>query len=63
MGNLFGVGGDAEANINVRAATLHVVGDLVQSIGVIIASAIIWCASQHLTTSDLKPGHTSKEPI
>jgi len=35
-------GGGASQNINVRAATLHVLGDLLQSIGVIIASAVIW---------------------
>ncbi len=44
-----GAGGDAAAamsaeaeNINVRAAYIHVLGDLVQSIGVLIASVIIW---------------------
>lgn len=38
-------GGEAsteEDNINVRAAFIHVVGDLVQSIGVMIAAGIIW---------------------
>ena len=29
-------------NINVRAAFIHVIGDLVQSIGVVIAGYIIW---------------------
>jgi len=33
--------GDHE-NLNVRAAFIHVVGDLVQSVGVMIASVIIW---------------------
>lgn len=31
-----------EENINVRAAYLHALGDFVQSIGVMIAGAIIW---------------------
>jgi len=31
-----------EENINVRAAFIHVVGDLVQSIGVMIAAIVIW---------------------
>jgi hypothetical protein len=43
-----GVGGGGERaeidNINVRAAALHVVGDLVQSVGVIVASVVVWCA-------------------
>ena len=29
-------------NINVRAAFIHTIGDLVQSIGVIVAGYIIW---------------------
>jgi hypothetical protein len=33
---------EEEENLNVRAAFIHVVGDLVQSIGVMIAAAIIW---------------------
>ena len=38
---------DPEAEIesmNLRAAYIHAVGDLLQNIGVMIASAIIWCA-------------------
>lgn len=31
-----------EKNINVRAAFIHVLGDLVQSLGVLIAAVIIW---------------------
>jgi zinc transporter 2 len=30
-------------NVNVRAALLHVIGDLIQSIGVIIAAIIVYC--------------------
>ena len=29
-------------NINVRAAFIHVIGDLIQSIGVVIAGYVIW---------------------
>ena len=29
-------------NINVHAAFIHVIGDLIQSIGVVIAGYIIW---------------------
>jgi zinc transporter 2 len=35
-------GGHSHDNMNVRAAVIHVLGDLLQSIGVMIASAIIW---------------------
>ena len=31
-----------EQNINVRAAFIHVIGDLFQSVGVVIAGYIIW---------------------
>lgn len=31
-----------EDNINMRGAVIHALGDLVQSVGVVIASAIIW---------------------
>uniref|UniRef100_A0A7S0BSU3 Cation efflux protein cytoplasmic domain-containing protein n=1 Tax=Rhodosorus marinus TaxID=101924 RepID=A0A7S0BSU3_9RHOD len=34
--------GENFANVNVRAAYVHVLGDLVQNIGVMIAAAIIW---------------------
>ena len=33
---------DAEKNLNVRAAFIHMMGDLIQSIGVIIAGLIIY---------------------
>ena len=33
---------ESSENINVRAAFLHVIGDLIQSIGVVIAGYIIW---------------------
>ena len=32
----------SEENINVRAAFIHVIGDLLQSVGVVIAGYIIW---------------------
>lgn len=31
-----------DIDINLRAAFIHVIGDLVQSVGVLIASAFIW---------------------
>jgi zinc transporter 2 len=31
-----------EENYNVRAAMIHVIGDLIQSIGVLIASILIY---------------------
>jgi solute carrier family 30 (zinc transporter), member 2 len=31
-----------EENINIRAAVVHVIGDMIQSIGVIIAAALIY---------------------
>lgn len=34
--------GTSAGNINVRGAYLHVLGDLIQSIGVMVAGAIIW---------------------
>ena len=33
---------NSPVNINVRAAYIHVIGDLIQSIGVVIAGYIIW---------------------
>ena len=33
---------ESSENINVRAAFVHVIGDLIQSIGVVIAGYIIW---------------------
>eukprot|EP00128_Syssomonas_multiformis_P009433 Colp12_sorted_trinity150504_noHs@6804 len=44
-------GGDS--NINVRAAYIHVLGDLLQSVGVTIASIIIW----------VKPEYKIADPI
>ena len=34
--------GKEEENVNVRAAAIHIIGDLLQSIGVVIAGAIIF---------------------
>ena len=33
--------GDQNTNINVRAAMVHVIGDLIQSVGVLVAAIII----------------------
>lgn len=35
-------GARKEANINLKGAHLHVIGDLIQSIGVMIGGALIW---------------------
>ncbi|KAJ3615768.1 hypothetical protein Zmor_012315 [Zophobas morio] len=40
-------------NINVRAAYLHVLGDLIQSLGVLIASVVLW----------IRPEFTIVDPI
>lgn len=45
-GHSHGGGGDDHDNLNVRAAFIHVVGDLVQSIGVAIAAVIIWAVPE-----------------
>lgn len=34
-------GGKSEENINVRAAFIHVLGDLIQSLGVLVAAFLI----------------------
>eukprot|EP01134_Creolimax_fragrantissima_P001643 CFRG1643T1 len=34
--------GQEQENINVKAAYIHVLGDLVQSVGVVIAASLIW---------------------
>lgn len=36
-----GIGQSSPRNMNVRAALIHVIGDLVQSIGVLIAAVVI----------------------
>lgn len=40
--NINGDSRKSTEDINIRAALIHVIGDLVQSIGVLIASGIIW---------------------
>ena len=37
-----------EQNINLRAAYVHVIGDLIQSIGVMIASIIVWYKPEYV---------------
>lgn len=39
--NKKGVHSETQGNINVRAAVIHVLGDFIQSIGVLIAAIII----------------------
>lgn len=41
-GNTSNAGSSKAGNINVKGAWLHVLGDLIQSIGVMIGGAIIW---------------------
>ncbi len=36
------------SNINLRAAAIHVIGDFIQSLGVLIASLVIWFWVSHL---------------
>ena len=42
LGILERILGDPDANINVKAAMVHVLGDLIQSIGVLIATGVIY---------------------
>jgi len=35
-------GGHSHENLNISAAVIHVIGDMLQSVGVIIASALIY---------------------
>lgn len=35
--------GQSSANINVRAAYIHVLGDIIQSLGVLVAAVIVYC--------------------
>jgi len=42
LSSTIGVDKNAEENLNVRAAFIHMMGDLIQSIGVIIAGLIIY---------------------
>ena len=35
-------GGESAENINIRAAYIHALGDMAQSVGVVIAGAIVW---------------------
>ena len=45
--------GSGGLDLNVRAALIHVIGDIIQSIGVLIASIIIW----------IKPEYKIADPI
>ncbi len=44
---------ESEENINLRAAFIHVVGDLIQSVGVMVSGALIWA----------KPNWSLADPI
>jgi zinc transporter 2 len=39
-------------NLNVRASIIHILGDILQSIGVIIASILIWISPEKLKLAD-----------
>eukprot|EP00658_Telonema_sp_P-2_P000465 TRINITY_DN10181_c0_g1_i1.p1 TRINITY_DN10181_c0_g1~~TRINITY_DN10181_c0_g1_i1.p1 ORF type:complete len:394 (-),score=83.45 TRINITY_DN10181_c0_g1_i1:332-1513(-) len=54
--------GEGAKNINVEAAWVHVLGDLVQGVGVMIAAILIWWAPGMTTCSkyDLDCGHWMK---
>jgi len=45
-GHSHGGGGDHHENINVRSAFIHVLGDCLQSVGVIIAALFVWIGNQ-----------------
>lgn len=40
------------SNINVQAAFIHVIGDLCQSVGVLVAAFIIYFKVRHLTAEN-----------
>lgn len=43
--------GHSSANINVRAAYIHVLGDIIQSLGVLIAAVIVYFRVSNLRSS------------
>lgn len=52
--------GDSPKNINLHGAVLHVIGDLVQSIGVAVAGLVIWIKNVRLGLCCGKVGLTFK---
>lgn len=46
-------GRHTHGNQNLRGAILHVMGDLLQSLGVALAGLVIWCAPLHASTRRL----------
>ena len=50
-GHSHGAGGDTK-HINIRAAAIHVLGDLLQSIGVLISSVLIKCFGPEFKIAD-----------
>jgi zinc transporter 2 len=44
--------------MNIRAAMIHMIGDVVQSIGVVIAAIIIYCASDNPNVAYADPACT-----
>jgi zinc transporter 2 len=53
-----GHGDEEESNVNVRAMYIHIIGDLIQAIGVIIAGGLIWWKP-----FDVGTYHCEEEPI
>jgi len=47
---------DNEESIAVRAAMAHVIGDIVQSLGVCLASLLIWFGPKYLDIGEASPG-------
>jgi Co/Zn/Cd efflux system component len=41
-------GGVHPGNVNVRAALIHVLGDCIQSVGIIGAAVVVWVYSTHV---------------
>lgn len=53
--------GQNNANINVRAAYIHVLGDIIQSLGVLVAAIIVYIKVSNLRVNRYVSGSTSDE--
>jgi solute carrier family 30 (zinc transporter), member 2 len=42
-----------EENVNIRAAIIHIIGDIIQSVGVVIASLIIYFEPKYVVVDPL----------
>lgn len=52
-----------DRNINVRAAFIHVIGDLIQSVGVVIAGYVIWFGKHYAETEEQIKRFQLADPI